>query len=85
MSSFASFDQVLQSQALTPMPPREIAPSPADFKPLFAAAALTSGQATRPKGEACAPQIELVEGNGRVQQIIVTCGCGERTVLDCAY
>lgn len=85
MTSFASFDQVLKSQALTTTPAREIVPASADFKPLFAAAALTAGPVPRPAGESCAPQIELVEANGRVQQIIVICGCGERTVMDCAY
>lgn len=38
-------------------------------------------------GEKCesAPAMELVETNGRIKQIIVTCGCGERITLQCTY
>jgi hypothetical protein len=32
-----------------------------------------------------APHVEFVEANGRIEQIIVTCGCGERITLQCAY
>jgi hypothetical protein len=32
-----------------------------------------------------APHIETTEANGRIEQIIVTCSCGERITLQCAY
>lgn len=32
-----------------------------------------------------APQIDLVEENGRIEKIIVTCSCGRRTELECSY
>jgi hypothetical protein len=31
------------------------------------------------------PKLELQETDGRVTRIIVTCGCGERTAIDCIY
>ena len=86
MKPFASLDEVLNSRALTPAQPRNSAAPAGDFKPLFSEKALSAASEDR-MGEHAheAPQIELVETDGRVQQIIVTCGCGERTVLDCAY
>jgi len=85
MSSFTSLDQVLNSGALTPAVSRSIPPGN-EFRPLFAHALTQSDEAAtvvaEPHGE---PQIELVQENGRIQQIVVICRCGERTVLDCAY
>jgi hypothetical protein len=86
MKQFAALDEVFSSRALAPATSSEVAPAPSDFQPLFAAAAL---QAAAPERTPAAgheePTIELVQADGRVQQIIVTCRCGERTVLDCAY
>lgn len=31
------------------------------------------------------PKLELQETDGRITRIIVTCGCGERTAIDCVY
>ncbi len=86
MKPFASLDEVLNARALTPAPPRDGTAPADDFKPLFTEKAV-SAPSERGTGEHRhgAPQIELVEADGRVQQVIVTCGCGERTVLDCAY
>ena len=88
MKSFAAFDQVLNARALPPAPDREVGGTGAagDFQPLFAAGALgaASGDGAAASGHE-SPQIEVIEANGRVQQIVVTCRCGERTVLDCAY
>jgi hypothetical protein len=79
MKPFAALDEVLNTQALTAPSPREIAPG--DFQPLFAAT-----PAERAGGESHGtPEIELVQADGRIQQIVLTCRCGERTVLDCAY
>ncbi len=86
MSTFTSLDDVLNSHALAAAPSRDLGAPAADFQPLFAAGALGAGSKQR-AAEACpqGPQIELVEADGRVRQIIVTCGCGERTVIDCTY
>ena len=86
MKPFAALDEVLNSRALTPASAREAAASANDFQPLFATGALGSGSKREGDPESHGtPKVELVEAEGRVQQIIVTCGCGERTVLDCAY
>lgn len=86
MNPFTALDEVLNSRALTPAPAREIALGAGDFQPLFTAGALGSRVKGEEKSEGHeSPEIELVEVEGRVQQIIVTCRCGERTVLDCAY
>lgn len=86
MKPFTSLDEVLNSRALTPAEPRGV-PTPAgDFQPLFSERGMNvtskDGASAHTHG---APQIEVIETDGRVQQIIVTCACGERTVLDCAY
>ncbi len=88
MKPFAALDQILNTRALSLAAARDaegLAPA-GDFQPLFAAGARggTLGAAPETGGHGT-PQIELVEADGRVQQIVVTCGCGERTVLDCAY
>lgn len=31
------------------------------------------------------PVVDVVQTNGRVTQIVVTCGCGEKITLDCLY
>lgn len=86
MKPFAALDEILNSRALTPSEPRAVSAPAGDFQPLFSEKALrpanNDGLATHAHA---APQIEVIEADGRVQQIIVTCGCGERTVLDCAY
>jgi hypothetical protein len=85
MKPFTSLDEVLNAGALTPATSREVAPAkPAgDFQPFSAAGALASHRDDAASHDA--PQIELVQEDGRIQQIVVTCRCGERTVLDCAY
>lgn len=63
------------------------------FQPLFAtrAAELPSASGTRriadiPEPELLdAPQIELVEENGVVQRIVVTCTCCRRIEIECEY
>lgn len=86
MKPFTALDEVLQSSALTTPPPREVAPAKGDFQPLFA----PGGSGADPQKSAAGashgePQVEVVEADGRVQQIIVVCPCGERTVIECAY
>ena len=47
--------------------------------------------ATRPAGEAAAnarpdaPQVDVIEENGRVTGIVVTCRCCERIEIACQY
>ena len=86
MKSFAALDQVLNVRALTQPADRDVGGTGAagDFQPLFAAGALSATRTEVGDGHE-SPQIELIEADGRVQQIVVTCRCGERTVLDCAY
>jgi hypothetical protein len=63
------------------------------FQPLFAArgAELASAGSARrienvPEPELIdAPQIELVQENGTVQRIIVTCTCCQRIEIECEY
>ncbi len=65
----------------------------AGFQPFFAAraAALAPVAGARrlegiPESEALdAPQIELVQDNGVVQRIIVTCTCCKRIEIECEY
>lgn len=86
MKPFAALDQILHARALTPPAAREagVPGAAGDFQPLFADGALAPTRTAVAHAHE-APQIELIEADGRVQQIVVTCGCGERTVLDCAY
>jgi hypothetical protein len=86
MKPFATLDEVYNTRTLATTAPREDADAKGDFQPLFTAVALGDGRpegAAPPVGETA--QIELVEGSGRVQQIIVKCRCGEHAVLDCSY
>lgn len=86
MKPFAALDEVLNSRALTPAAPREIAQSIGDFQPLFSENGLRASSKPGPEPHSHgAPQIELVEADGRIRQIVVICGCGERSILDCAY
>lgn len=87
MTAFTSLDQVLQGAALTPAPSREVAPAPSEFQPLFSPTALAASAGREVAAPALhgEPQIEVIQQDGRVQQIVVTCRCGERTVLECAY
>jgi len=86
MKPFAALDEVFNTRALAPITARDGTAPAGDFQPLFVSGANGAG-AKEPAGAKGhgAPQIELVEAEGRVQQIIVTCQCGERTVLDCTY
>jgi len=80
----------LNSDSAKPAVPAE---REAGFQPLFAARApaLTPAAGGRriadvPESELLdAPQIELVEENGVVQRIIVTCTCCQRIELECEY
>jgi hypothetical protein len=37
--------------------------------------------------EACAshPRIETRQRNGAISEIVITCGCGQQTVIECDY
>jgi hypothetical protein len=85
MKPFAALDEVLNTRALTSTASREIAPpaGASGFQPFCAPGAIAASQEPGTAHEE--PKIELVQQDGRVEQIIVTCRCGERTVLDCAY
>lgn len=86
MTPFTSLDQVLNAGALTPATSRDVTPGKASggFQPFAGTNALATGREESDAGHE-APQIELVHGDGRIQQIIISCRCGERTVLDCTY
>jgi hypothetical protein len=65
------------------------AKSEASFQPLFSAGAITaarpaSASSPETKQEA-APQVELIQNDGRVERIIVTCSCCNRIELQCQY
>jgi hypothetical protein len=62
-----------------------------DFRPLLTASVLaearpksdvTQTAQTTPREE---PEVELIEGNGKVQRIIITCTCCQRIELECHY
>jgi hypothetical protein len=83
MKPFAALDEVFNTSTLASAPSREVTGA-SDFQPLYPPGALKA----RPETDADShesPQIELIEAEGMVQQVIVTCRCGERTVLDCRY
>lgn len=64
------------------------APKPeSSFKPLFVAkgAEQPAQQAASDKEPGDGSQIELVQTNGRVERIIVTCSCCNRIELECKY
>ncbi len=49
-------------------------------------AAVGTSPAAAPEGTCtAAPQVETRLRQGVVSQIIVTCSCGQRTVIDCDY
>jgi hypothetical protein len=65
-----------------------VAPSPGALRALHdATPAPTHPEANAPSGkcEGAEPTVEIREANGRIEQIIVTCACGERITLQCAY
>ncbi|MBL9215127.1 MAG: hypothetical protein JNG83_06595 [Opitutaceae bacterium] len=33
----------------------------------------------------CGPHVEVIKEGDKVVRLIVTCGCGERTEIDCLY
>jgi len=84
MTPFTALDEVLNAGLLTPASTRGVAAAP-DFQPLFANALAPAAESRAVAAPACEPQVEMLQENGRVQQIVVTCKCGERTVIDCAY
>ncbi len=84
MKPFTALDEVLNARSLTAPHPRGVAPA-TGFQPLFSNALSAREEPPaqpEPHGDA---QIEMVQVDGRVQQIVVICGCGERTVIECAY
>lgn len=65
-------------------------PKPATSRILSASTVRVSNDrppAAAPVDEACAaaPRIETRQRNGAISEIIVTCGCGQRTVIQCDY
>lgn len=54
------------------------------FQRLFAETAQTAG-GTGGKSRLDAPQVDVIEENGRVASIVVTCRCCERIELACQY
>lgn len=73
--------------------PEVAPPGETGFQPFFAARAAglaAAGSARRieevPANEPLdAAQVELVEENGRVQRIVVTCTCCKRIEIECEY
>lgn len=73
--------------------PAPLATDEAAFQPLFAARPAdlgASGGARRieaqPEPELLdEPQVELVQENGKVQRIVVTCTCCKRIEIECEY
>lgn len=85
MKPFAALDEVLNANALTAAPSREVAPAAgaSDFQPFCGSNAVATTPARQVAHEEA--KVELIQENGRIQQVVVTCRCGERIVLDCAY
>ena len=90
MNDFAALDHVL-TQRLAPSTPDALLPGAVEtsgFRPFFAPVLPASGRshahavATEPGGK---PQVEMVQVEGRIERIIVTCGCGERIEIECEY
>jgi len=58
---------------------------------ILSAAAVRVGSDRVPVGraleEACAanPRIETRQRNGAISEIVITCGCGQQTVIECDY
>jgi hypothetical protein len=53
--------------------------------PGTALAAVAASVAAKCATNGTGPKLELQEVDGRIARIIVTCGCGERTAIDCVY
>jgi hypothetical protein len=69
-------------------------PGAAGFQPLFAPGALTPGVPSARSREPLeseahtrreAPEIEVIQENGKIRRIVVTCKCCERIELECEY
>lgn len=82
------------SAAATRAPQTSAAPSRAlDFQPLFSARPaeatlnIVSSRIEAPSEteELEAPEIELVQDNGRIRRIIVTCTCCKTIEIECEY
>lgn len=56
---------------------------PGGFQRLFEGAPQTERSGGKPHLDA--PQIEVIEENGRVTSIVVTCRCCERIEIACRY
>ena len=58
---------------------------------ILSAAAIRVGSERVPVGptadQACAanPRIETRPRNGAISEIVITCGCGQQTVIECDY
>ncbi len=57
--------------------------SPGGFQRLFEGAPETGDRDGKPHLDA--PQVEVIEENGRVVSIVVTCRCCERIEIACRY
>jgi hypothetical protein len=62
------------------------APRHSPFQPLTGSriAALSAPAAAEPERRA-APQVEVIEEEGRVRRIVVTCTCCEKIEIECEY
>lgn len=58
---------------------------PNGFVPFSRAVLPEAGIPEQEEHEHDAPQIDLIEKNGRIERIVVTCSCGRRTELECSY
>jgi len=58
---------------------------------ILSAAAVRVGHDRVPVGpsaeEACAshPRVETRQRNGAISEIVITCGCGQQTIIQCDY
>jgi hypothetical protein len=58
---------------------------------ILSAAAVRVGHDRVPVGpytdEACAaqPRVETRQRNGAINEIVITCGCGQQTIIQCDY
>ena len=76
MKSFLQGKKALSLPGLRP-PPGLTPP------PMMAAAAPRC--ATAPTGGGGAPRVEVVKEGDKVVRLVVVCGCGERTEIECLY
>ena len=85
------FQELIPSRPVVESNRGEAATRETQFQPLFAAhAAALGAPASRLGSNAMparleAPQIELVEEEGKVRRIVVTCTCCEKIELECEY